>query len=500
MDIVVHKFNSVHAYVECDRSIAAELSEFFSFRMPDAHFHPLVKAKKWDGIVRLFNVNTHLVYLGLVPYIEEFATRRKYSIKIDPAVMQKTGVGVEDVVAFAKQLNIHSGGTPITPFDYQLFAVWQALKYKRKVFLASTSAGKSLIIYIIARWLIEHLPDDKKLLIVVPDTGLLCQMVSDFADYASHVSWNVEDAVHTISSGANKQTDKKIVVSTWQSIYRCPERYFQQFAGVIVDEVHRATATCIRSIAEKLTECDYRIGLTGTLRDSKTAQIVLEGIFGPVKRIVGTTELIERKIVAGLKIRALAFIYSDDDKKLFKPARNKPAPTYKDELNWIFNHPTRMKMLTNYISMLNNNALVLFSKRAHGKSIVESLKQITSRPVLYVDGMVDGTTRNEIRHGIENANDAIIVASYGVFSTGMSVKNIHHVVFAAPSKSKIRVLQSIGRGLRRKSGVKESVVIHDIIDDLSSGSYKNYAVKHFIERAEIYSREGFDFTTTSIKM
>lgn len=493
-DIIIHRKNDVHIIIESDESIAYELEEFFCFFVPGYRFMPKYKNKMWDGKIRLFSIWTRELYLGLTKYVIEFAKSREYTISIDDNVQSKVDISPKQVLDLCNKLNIHSGGTKITPHDYQLVAIWHALTKKRSILLSPTSSGKSLIIYVIIRALSALIKRDKKILIVVPTVSLVSQMYSDFGDYSSEIEWNVENNVHKITGGMEKNTDKKVVISTWQSIFKQPKKWFEQFDALIVDECHLATAKSLTGIAEKMINCSYKIGTTGTLEDSKTSKLVLEGLLGPVKPIITTAELMERKTVAKLQINSLVLVYPDEDKQLCRKA------TYKAEMDFLFAHHHRNFFIARLAKAQKKNTLLLFNTIEHGRLLEKVIKEMCpDRNVYFVDGSVDADRREEIRSLMERDTDCITIASYGVFSTGVSVKNIHSMIFCSPTKSKIRTLQSVGRGLRVNK-TKDSVKLFDIVDDLSWKRNKNYALKHYLERADYYAKEKFEIISARITL
>jgi len=262
---------------------------------------------------------------------------------------------------------------------------------------------------------------------------------------------------------------------------------------VIGDEAHLFKAKSLTSIMEKLTECKYRFGFTGTLDGSETNKLVLEGLFGAVKKVASTVDLIEKKYLADLKIKVLMLKYSDEVKKQNK--RN----DYQTEIDFIVRHTGRNRFIKNLVLSLKGNTLLLFQYiDKHGKELYSEINnEAVDRKVFFIHGGIDGTDREEIRKIVENEKNAIIIASSGTFSTGVNLKNLHNVVFSSPSKSKIKTLQSIGRGLR-KSNTKELMTLFDIADDLSWKSKTNYTLEHFKERLKIYASEGFDYKIYSI--
>jgi superfamily II DNA or RNA helicase len=324
----------------------------------------------------------------------------------------------------------------------------------------------------------------------VPTTSLVSQLASDFADYGF-----VSDRfVHRIFAGQDKQTDKPITISTWQSIYKLPKEYFQQFDLVIGDEAHLFKAKSLTSIMSKLDSCRYRFGFTGTLDGAQTNKLVLEGLFGPVRKVTTTAELIEQKHLSDFKIKAIVLSYPDELRKMIA------RMDYQQEIDYIVSLSPRNRFITNLALSLEGNTLLLFQfVDKHGKILYNMIKNETDKPVFFVHGGVDGEEREQIRSIVEKEKSSIIVASYGTFSTGVNIRNLHNVIFASPSKSRIRNLQSIGRGLR-KSETKTESVLYDIADDLTWKSNKNFTILHFMERIKIYNEEKFEYKLYNVNL
>jgi len=324
----------------------------------------------------------------------------------------------------------------------------------------------------------------KPTLIIVPTVTLVHQMYSDFESYG----FKSEKYIHKIYSGQDKVTDKPIVLTTWQSIYKLRKDWFKQFDVVIGDEAHTFKATSLTSIMTKLEDCYYRFGFTGTIEDTQTHRLALEGMFGPVHKVITTDELMQQGHVANLKIKIITLSYPDEVKKVINKLK------YHDEVDYIVTNEKRNKFIKNLSLSLEGNTLVLFQfVEKHGKILYNMIKdEAGDRKVFFIYGGVDGKDRDEIRHIVEKEKNAIIVASYQTLSTGVNIRNLHNYIAASPSKSKIRVLQSIGRVLR-KSDTKDSAVLYDISDDLSWKSNMNTTMKHLVERIKIYDSEKFDY-------
>lgn len=482
--IRVTKFNDVHIKLHCDASVAYELNEYFTFSVPGARFSPAFKNKMWDGKIRLFHLMRQTLYVGLLEKVKQFARDRGYQITYDDL----SDFGENIFPLAAAQQHVVDTELTLQPRDYQYEAFIHAVRKKRAVMISPTASGKSLIIYLLTTYLIG-----KKILIIVPTTGLVHQMASDFEDYGCP-----PDLIHKIFSGQEKDTDAHITITTWQSIYQLPAKWFSKFGCVIGDEAHTFKAKCLVSIMEKLTNCEYRYGFTGTLDGTQTNKLVLEGLFGPVKVVTTTAELMEQKTVAQMNIKAIVLNYSDDARKLF--ANRKPKPTYKDELLYLLRNKERNQFIANLVSSLKNNTLLLFNNIDHGKMLLQLIQANNhNQEVFFVYGGVEGEEREEIRKYVEVNKNVVVVASYKTFATGTNIKNLHNVVFGSPSKSRVRVLQSIGRGLRT-GAEKSEAVLYDVADDLSWKSYQNHTIKHFSERIQMYNQEKFDYKIFTVQL
>jgi len=469
--IIVQKHDEVHVKVLCEAGTAYEIQDFFTFMVPGYQFMPAYRNKMWDGKIRLYNVYTKTLYAGLVEYLVKFAEQRDYEVEFD-GVEAAEEFSLFEAKEFAETL-----GLPFEPRDYQYKAFVHSVRNRRSLLLSPTASGKSLIIYLLVRYL------NAKTLIIVPTTSLVHQLASDFKDYG----WNSEDTCHKVMAGVDKVSDKQVIISTWQSVYKLNKDYFEQFDVVIGDEAHLFKAKSLMTLLEKMRTCKFRYGLTGTLDGTQTHKLVLEGLFGPVKKVTTTKELIDNKQLAEFKIKALALNYSDEERQ--KVAKMK----YQEEMDFIVRHEKRNRFIRNLTISQEGNTLLLFQfVEKHGRVLFDDINNRVGqeRKVFFVHGGTDAEDREEVRRITEQSKDAIIIASFGTFSTGVNIKNLHNIIFASPSKSKIRNLQSIGRGLR-KSESKDTATLYDIVDDLKWKSKKNFTLEHFLERMKIYNDEKF---------
>ena len=297
----------------------------------------------------------------------------------------------------------------------------------------------------------------------------------------------------------NKLTEKHWMdsydnLSTWQSLYKMPKSYFDSFGLVVGDEAHLFKAKSLTSILTKLDQCKYRFGLTGTLDGMQTHRLVLEGLFGTLNKVISTKKLIDEKTLSDFKIKSIVLTYSEEECKIVK------GMNYQEEMDYIVTHSKRNDFIKDLTLNLKGNTLILFQfVEKHGDVLHKLISDSTDRKVFYVYGGTDTKTREDIRAITEKEKDAIIIASYGTFSTGINIRNLHNIVFSSPSKSRVRTLQSIGRGLR-KSESKDTATLFDIADDFSYKSKRNFTINHFQERINIYAEEEFDYEITRIKI
>ena len=480
--LIISKKNEVNLHVNSEPHVYYELADQFTFEVPGAKFMPTYQKKYWDGKIRLFNVQNGEVYIGLLDRIVQFCKDQSYTYEFVDSKYYGLPFEVNDRISKEGVKDYMSAISKYKPRDYQIDGVYDALRNNRKLLVSPTASGKSLMIYSIIRYFVEN---KKNTLIVVPTTSLVEQMYKDFADYG----WDVGSYCHKIYAGRERETDSQVIITTWQSIYKLPRKYFERFDVVVGDEAHQFKSKSLVAIMTKLGNAKYRYGFTGTLDGTETHKWVLEGLFGPSYKIIKTDELMKKGHVATLDINVL----------LLKHPAHK-FETFEDEVQYIITHEKRNNLIRNLALDLKGNTLILFARvEAHGEPLYEMINNNTveHRNVFFVHGGVPTEDREEIREITEKQDNAIIVASYGTFSTGINIKRLHNVIFASPSKSRIRNLQSIGRVLRKGNG-KVKATLYDIADDISTKSRKNYTLNHLIERIKIYNEENFNYDIVNI--
>lgn len=479
MIIDVYKHDNVYIRIESDsESIIRELSTHFSFEILNSRF---MRKKHWNGKIYLFNRKNKLLYFGLLGELKKFCKENGYEIR-----MHFNSSDVEFSVHEAKKY-IDKLNLPFEARDYQIDAFVKCVRKRRLLIVSPTSSGKSLMIYLLAKL---YSNDNKKVLIIVPTLSLIHQLEGDFKEYG------YKKEVKKIFSGEEKIASENIVISTWQSVYGMNQEWFSNFYCIIGDEAHSFKAKSLIELMKKTDTIKYKFGFTGTMNDENINQMTLRGLFGDFYQTTTTKQLMQNKHIADLIIKILVLKYSKNDSVEVLKFKS----DYMKEIEYITSFEKRTKFIRNLALSLEGNTLILFRLvDKHGKHIYDSLANQEKRKVYFIHGKVDGKERNDIRNIVEKENDSIIIASQGTFSEGISIKRIHNIIFANPGKSKIKVLQSIGRGLRLGKD-KEEVTLFDIADDFSIEGKYNITLKHLFERVKLYDKEKFNYKIYNIKV
>jgi len=489
--VTIAYLDEVHMKVTSTPDVRQELCDYFKFRPLGYLFNPSYRNKIWDGYIRLYSPFKPILYVGLLHYIVKFCEDRDYEIEIDPKLIVNEKVDDDYAYQLAKQIK-----SPYEPRDYQNVYVNHCIKNQRALILSPTSSGKSYIQHLIQQH--YYLTTELKTLVIVPTIGLVHQLAGDFVSYGVD-----EKNIHKIMAGVDKNVDKAITISTWQSIVNMPKDWFDQFGLLLGDEAHNYKSKSLIKIVEKMSDCKYKFGFTGTISSkSQVNKLILEGLFGPLKRVVSTKDLIDEGTLAEFRVKAILLNYSLEAKKAYKKASaetfnackvesKRKNLRYQMELEYINSSEERNIFIRNLVwSLKDQNNLILFDRiDKHGKILEEYFRR-DDRQLHFIHGNVDGKERERIRNMVENDvnKNHNILASYGTFSTGINLKKLDNIIFASGSKSEIRVLQSIGRSLRKGNGA-DLATLYDITDNISTTTKENYTLKHFRERINIYAAE-----------
>jgi superfamily II DNA or RNA helicase len=491
--IILHYHDETSFLVECDIGTHLEIKEHVSCYAANYKFHPRFKARIWNGKISFYDIRGHLYPIGLLPQIYECAKKFNYQVKLNFSVDKLSNIVPDvEIDEFAEKIFKED----FVLRDYQFNAIKASLENKRGVCLSATASGKSAMIYTIFRYLTERL-GKKKTMLIVPNTSLVEQMFSDFIDYG----WlDINKHVTKLYAGRKPDFSKPILITTWQSIYKQPESFFKDFDAVLIDECQSAKSMSISSVMKKCKKADYRLGFTGTLPTEKADEMNIKSSLGPVIFELKSKELIDKGVLSMIYIANILLRYPEEVVAVQK------GRSYPEEVRFIETYTNRNKAFDFVFSHIKDkqNTLILCNHLEHLSQMETYLKtNLDKKYIIYIiSGEIKTQEREDIRRLMEKGENLILLASYGTMSAGVNIKRIHNVIFASSSKSKIRVLQSIGRGLRKHES-KDCVVLWDLIDDLTyekrTGSLsKNYMYQHWEERIKFYDDQGFKHHTKTI--
>ncbi len=492
-DVRIYKENELSLRVDSEIAIARELNEAFSFYVSNFKYHPKFKAGIWDGKIRLFNTNKRHLPVGLIIDLVKFCKKNEYSYWLDPNL--KTINLSQEIQEFSSNFDVITKKSPTGKYQFQADLVKQVLSMNKALVLSPTGSGKSSAIYLIVRFLLRHTEGD--ILITVPSLGLISQLQSDFKSYVND-AFDVDHWVDASNGSTALNSKKRVLITNWHAVVKQPRSFFDRFSSYICDEAHLADSVSITSIVNKLLYSTFRFGFTGTLDGTKSNEMTLKGLFGPVVRTVTTKDLINEDVLSELKIVVKMLVYSKELCKRFKET----CSSYNDEIDWLVSSEERNKLIISTALSQTHNTMVLFTRvDQHGLVLynlaLEEAKKY-GKTVFIISGDTDPVKREEIRLFAQDNDNVVIFASYATTATGTNIPNLHTIIFAHPHKGRIRNLQSIGRGLRKHSS-KEHAMLIDFGDDLSSGTRRlNFSLKHLIERLNLYKSEGFQYSIEKV--
>lgn len=491
-DLIIEKVNSSCVHLVCEDGLSHRFYNVFSAYAPGYRFNPRFKLHVWDGKVRCYNPITQILPIGLLNNLLIWCDQHKieYSLQgFDKPLRDNI-----DKAELEKQMNSYiTAGFQAR--DYQVNAVHAALTNRRGVLLSCTGSGKSLMIYTFLRYLLDN-KDVHRAILIVPSVSLVEQMFSDFRNYG----WDdLEDHVEMLYSGKKPTFKKEILISTWQSLEKEDPEFFEVYDACVVDECHQAKCNVVTRLLKLMHNAEYKIGTSGTLPTEISEQLQINSVIGNVLFELKSCELIARGYLTKLNIAAIFLKYP-----LSFIEENKER-TYPEEVKMVEEYPNRNKVLNFIIDHTSpmNNMLILVNHRNHLKDVEDYLhKNYPEKKVSIITGDVKAKVREEIRVGIEDEDGTILLATYQTMSTGVNIPKLHAIMLFSNSKSRIKVLQSIGRGLRKHNS-KNKVIIYDIVDDLSykkrTGRIaKNYCMQHFDERSSYYIEQEFPVITTKL--
>lgn len=484
-------------------NIIEQIWNYFSFYAENYHFMPNYQNESWDGKIRLFNLKTYQLPIGLLKKLIHFLTKKQIKFEINKNEFKKIEITTKQITNFIKQERKLQNSNKIKSLYYQTKSLYIALQKNKSIIQSPTGSGKSYLIFLYIKFLLENnLNENGKVLIVVPKKSLVFQMRDEFENYQKNFSNNI----HTIIGGSLKTSEKQIHVSTWQSIYNLPKFHFFQYKVLIVDECHHAKANSIRKITEKCINASFRLGTTATI-ENNNYKIIFKGNFGNIYEIEKTNDLIKKKILSNVIIHHIILKHPLET-RIAIAALDYKNLNYETKLS--LQNKNRYLYLISTIKNINKNCLILFKRISFGKKLYNDIKKsIDNKQIFYIDGKVKVKEREEIRKKMEIDNDIILIATHQIFSTGINIKNLHYIIITLFNKSKITVMQTIGRGLRKHEN-KDRINIIDFVDDMQLNAKekklfesehkdielhtrRNLLLQHFYDRIKIYKEEGFEY-------
>jgi len=486
-------------YLRIDEATEIELEQIrisLTKRIESWRFHPLVKRGVWDGYVSYIK-DDKWIPAGLWRHIMSICKEYRFELKIEGIKrLIDSNINAEQFEEWALDF---FNGSQITPRDYQIETAYNILKFRKCLAELATSAGKTLISFLTVAYMLEK-GHAQKILFIVPNVSLVVQAHEDFHEY--NYRNRVDLRIQQIFAGQEVKKNKNIIIGTYQSLIKKDAAYFAEFDAVIVDETHKAKGASIKEILSKCVNAKYRFGLSGTIpKDGTLDKLTLMSQTGPVISEVKASFLQEQGHIAQCVVKVIEMNYATPKQRtaFMELAQNKydSKDVFSLEQNFVITNDARLNFISNVISRVPRNSLVLFHRIEHGQRLYEKLRQESNKRVFYVDGGTASDIREEYKKKMEAGEEIVIVASFGTFSTGISIKKIHNIFFTESFKSEVIIRQSIGRGLRQHHS-KDKVLIVDFVDDIRTIEWDNYLYKHGKVRQSIYKQEKFEYTVKKV--
>ena len=480
------ELNASHHAMRCDDDVFMDAYSEFTFKVPGHRFMPAYRRGTWDGTVKTLKRKGRLVPSGLVPRVERYLLDRgDCAVTIESKQLPGCRVP-EEPIEFVSKIDVP---TSFERRDYQLETVRHAMANTRALILSPTGSGKSMVIYVIGRWY-----GFLSKLLIVPTKALVNQMVGDFRSYG------YREPITTIHGEADKSwrdgTVTEFTISTWQSVYDMPADWFERYGVLLGDEAHGFKSKSLVTIGDKCRNAYRRYGFTGTLDGKDCHQMVLEGVFGRVYEATKTIELQKRNQLAKLEVRIILLRHP-----LKETISCDFGDDYMAEAKYLAQHQARREFTLNLLESLKGNTLLLFQYvKVHGEPL-HRMALDRGLPVHFISGSSKVADREAIRELAKERDDLRVMASYGTFAQGVNIPRLDNIILASSYRSEIKVLQSIGRGLR-VGGSQGVTRVYDLADDLRHPSRKkpNFSYRHMKVRIGYYNREQFPYRTTRVDL
>ena len=474
------------------------------------YFHPLVKKKLWTGDICFIEKKGAFWRIPIGLWREVIEIGKEYKLEIEILGLDKIVLKDLTLEEFTEWINNFFeggiGGDPNKmPRDYQIETAWKIIKYRYSVSEVATSSGKTLISFMILAYL-KSMGHIRKYLMIVPTTNLVFQGNDDFIDYGID---KIGCRVQQIGGGSKLRGDCDVIIGTYQSLVKKEADFFEEIDAVFIDEAHVTNSMSIKKIVSNCMHSKWRYGLTGTLTKRGTADhLTIQQFLGPLIVEISPNFLFQNNYATPVSIKIVIMDWLDPEykEKLADLKTNtnnlEGNDVYNLERKLVIESKLRLNYIVDFIAKTSKNSLVLFQsvKDEYGKNIWNQLREkIADKEVFYVDGETPENLREEYKSRMSKGENKILIATYGTFSTGISINNLHNIFLVESYKSEVLIKQSLGRGMRKMEG-KDSVNIIDFVDDFSFGKNQNYLMKHSLARIEIYKKEQFQYKIYKVKL
>lgn len=496
--------------VDCTDNELSQLKITLKQRITNWQFHPLVKAKRWDGYID-FMSKFNKIPSGLWNEVKLIAEEFGFEFELEGLDDYiNSEFEKEKIVSWCDRIFVDSD---IKPRDYQIDSAYKIIKYQRSVSEIATAAGKTLITYITNSYLKSEM-GFKKFLVIVPNISLIEQTADKFEEYSEKLS--IKWKCQMILSGSSKKIKPEcdIIIGTYQSLCKLPKEFFAEIDCVCVDESHFAKVKSMKTIFDALNHVSIRYGLSGTSKVKKTRtaeSFTIQSLLGPIINKIKAIDLSDRGYTTPVSIRVIEMDYlPDEDRRKLKALKKNQAFSRAKlltlERKLAISNSIRNNFIIKTISKAKNNSLILFHnvKEGYGKFLFDEIQNEFADDdnfrVFYVDGDTPLSSREHIRREASKTEYiSIIVASYGVFSTGIDIPNIFNIFLTESFKSEVIIKQTLGRGMRNFA-TKDVVLIFDFVDDFRFTGYTNYIYNHSLERIALYREENFKYKKIQKKL
>jgi len=437
-----------------------DIKDIFTERVEGFQFMPQYRSGGWNGTTCMIHKFQNTMPYGLLfDFIREHRKCfPRHKLTVDPEVKE-----IFKGPKFIPRYNLS-----LYPRNYQKESIRACLDYTKGIIRSATASGKSLVISYIVKTLLEREKSGvKNAIIIVPTITLVEQFFGDMMEYGIP-----EDYIGRVH-GKSKQWDQPITISTWQTLKNNHDQ-LTNYNCVIVDEVHQSKAFQLKKILVKSVRAKYRLGFTGTMHSGVLDNWNTKSFLGPILKEYPSGLLADKGFISKCNVNVLNLEYKGEAYE----------GTYDEVKDEVFTNSFRISLINDLVDRLDHNVLLLVGKvEKEGDYLKDILS--TNKEVVFLSGRDSVEVREEWRERMKHRKDVALIATYGIFQQGINIPNLKYIILASPFKSKIRVLQSIGRALRTHADKENGAYIFDLHD------HTTFFEKHGDVRYRYYDSEKF---------